>query len=76
MLYNSRCPENRRCRLFLPFLSQEVYEIFEAGISGGYSTNQAFWTFFNAGFISLQNEEDPDLCCDAEYHDYNQLYGS
>ena len=76
MLYNSRCPENKRRRLFLPFLSEEIYRIFEEGIAGGYSTNQAFWAFFNSGYVSLQNEDDADLCCEAEYHDFNQLYGS
>ena len=76
MLYNCRSPENRHRQLFLPFLTQEVYEFFEAGLCGGFSTNQAFWALFNGGYFSLEDPDNNDLVCTGETHDYNSLYPS
>ena len=76
MLYNCRSPDNRHRRLFLPFLSQEIYEFFEANLCGGYSTNQGFWAFFNGGFFSLEDQENNDFVCSGELHDYNGLYAT
>lgn len=74
-LYNCNSPESPEQKVFLPFLSSEIYEKFEQALIGGYSVNSAYFSYFNAGFT----EEDgrlSDTVTSASLVDFNGLYPS
>ena len=60
MLYNSVSPDHSRQKLFLPYLPSDVYEFYERNLSGGYSTNQGFWSTFNNGYFVPPRQKSND----------------
>ena len=73
MLYNCSAPENKSKKLFLPFLTAEVYNFFDSNLSGGYSSNQGWWALFNNGFVytppTKKEREEPNLSKGGEGDD-------
>ena len=54
-LYNSKSPENKRRRLFLPFCNKLIYEAFQGELVGGLASSQA--RFFEATWGMVDQEE-------------------
>ena len=50
-LLNSKDPKRPHRTVFLPFLEEETYQKFDESLVGGFSVNQAFYSFFNNGFL-------------------------
>ena len=65
MLYNSVSPDHSQEKLFIPYLPSHIYEFYEQNLSGGYSTNQGFWSTFNNGYFvppsqNMSNDKSND----------------
>ena len=74
-LYNCNDPQNPAQKIFLPFLSSEIYQKFEQALIGGYSVNSAYFSYFNAGFAEKDGQLS-DTITSASLVDFNGLYPS
>ena len=80
-LLNSKCPDNHRKRLFLPFLDSENYQKFKGILTGGYSSTNCAFSKADFGFIpTFPNLQFPIIIPKEIFfactHDYNGLYAS
>ena len=73
-MLNSHDPKRPHKPLFLPFLSQEVYEKFQNCLLGGYSVNSCFYSHFNFGFNANEQQVKEELISSGYYVDFNSLY--
>ena len=74
-LYNCNDPKYPTQKIFLPFLSSEIYQKFEQALIGGYSVNAAYFSYFNMGFTEKDNSLS-DTITSASLVDFNGLYPS
>ena len=49
MLANCTSPANSHKSIFIPFLSERVYNLFKKGLIGGFASNQCYYADFNFG---------------------------
>ena len=52
-IFNSSNPHNSKQKLFLPFLAENIHELFEDRLLGGFATAQAVFAKFNLGRVTL-----------------------
>ena len=81
-MLNSKCPDNSRKRLFLPFLKEETYKKCKEALNGGYSSTNCAFSKADFGFIPPSTKPTdqiiniPKQINFAYTHDYNGLYAS
>ena len=82
-LYNSKSPENRKKRLFLPFMNSKIYSYFQKELTGGLASSQARFFESTWGMVDQQEVSGtngymdiPEAITQQVTFDFNGLYSS
>ena len=84
MTLNVKDPKQKHRTIFLPFLTEEIFDKYEMSLLGGYSVNSAHFAYWNSGYLDKEdpkntkcdyhNSEDYETVSSGLYLDWNSLY--